>query len=34
MDHLAWMTTFMAMVEKGGFISAARHLSFAPATVT
>jgi DNA-binding transcriptional LysR family regulator len=34
MDHLACMTTFVAVVEKGGFASAARHLSVSPATVT
>ena len=34
MDHLACMATFVAVVEKGGFASAARYLSVAPATVT
>lgn len=34
MDHLACMTTFAAVVEKGGFAAAARHLSVAPASVT
>ncbi len=34
MDHLACMTTFVTVVEKGGFAAAARHLGLAPATVT
>ena len=34
MDHLACMTTFAAVVEKGGFAAAARYLSVAPASVT
>lgn len=34
MDHLACMTTFVTVVEKGGFAAAARHLSIVPATVT
>lgn len=34
MDHLACMTTFVMVVEKGGFAAAARHLCVAPATVT
>jgi DNA-binding transcriptional LysR family regulator len=34
MDHLACMTTFAAVVERGGFAAAARHLSVAPASVT
>src|SRR5262250_1261214 len=34
MDQLACMTTFVAVVEKGGFAAAARYLSIAPATVT
>jgi DNA-binding transcriptional LysR family regulator len=34
MDHLGCLTTFVAVVEKGGFAAAARHLSIAPATVT
>lgn len=34
MDHLACMTTFVTVVEKGGFAAAARHLSIVPGTVT
>lgn len=34
MDSLACMTTFVAVVETGGFASAARYLSIAPATVS
>jgi DNA-binding transcriptional LysR family regulator len=34
MDHVGCLTTFVAVVEKGGFAAAARHLSVAPATVT
>jgi DNA-binding transcriptional LysR family regulator len=34
MDHLGCLTTFVMVVEKGGFAAAARHLAVAPATVT
>ena len=34
MDHHTCMTTFVAVVEKGGFAAAARHLGIAPPTVT
>ena len=34
MNHLACMTTFVAVVDKGGFAPAARHLAIAPASVT
>lgn len=34
MDSLDCMTIFVAVVERGGFASAARYLSIAPATVT
>jgi DNA-binding transcriptional LysR family regulator len=34
MDQLACMTTFVAVVDKGGFSAAARYLALAPATVT
>jgi DNA-binding transcriptional LysR family regulator len=34
MNHLACMTTFVAVVDKGGFAPAARHLAIAPTSVT
>jgi DNA-binding transcriptional LysR family regulator len=34
MDHVACMTAFVAVVEKGGFAAAARHLGIAPPTVS
>jgi DNA-binding transcriptional LysR family regulator len=34
MNYLACMTTFVAVVQKGGFAAASRHLSIAPGSVT
>jgi len=34
MDHLAGVTTFVAIVEEGGFAAAARRLDVAPASIT